>query len=120
VKSAATTVKSYLDEQPLDWQPALKKLRALCRRELRGYRERMDYGGPCYARKGEIEVAFAKQVRYLSLYILKQPVLDTHRPRLKGISVGKGCIRYSKPDQIDWDVVTSLLSATVASDAEIC
>jgi uncharacterized protein YdhG (YjbR/CyaY superfamily) len=120
VKSTAANVSNYIDEQPQVWQPTLKKLRALCRRELRGYSEGMAYGMPSYSRDGQIEVGFGKQAHYLSLYILKKPVLDAHRQQLAGISTGKGCIRYRRPDQIDWDVVTSPLSDTDASEAEIC
>jgi uncharacterized protein YdhG (YjbR/CyaY superfamily) len=120
VKSAAASVPGYIDEQPPQWQPALRKLRALCRRELRGFSEAMAYGMPSYSRNGQVEVSFGKQARYLSVYILKQPVLEAHRQQLAGISTGKGCIRYRRPDQIDWDVVASLLSETEASEAEIC
>jgi hypothetical protein len=59
-------------------------------------------------------------VQYLSLYILQQSVLDAHRNELAGLSVGKGCVRFRRTDQVDWAVVTSLLSATRASDGEIC
>ena len=120
MRSAAASVRSYIDEQPPDWQPTLKKLRALCRRELAGYREAMAYGLPSYARDGQAEVAFGRQARYLSLYILKKPVLDACREQLAGISTGKGCIRYRRPDQIDWDIVTTLLSHTRTSAAAIC
>ena len=60
-------------------------------------------------------MAFGKQAHYLTLYILKQPVFDSHRIELAGLSLGKGCIRFRRPDQIDWDVVTSLLADTLAS-----
>jgi uncharacterized protein YdhG (YjbR/CyaY superfamily) len=120
VKSSAGNVSDYIDEQPQAWQPALKKLRALCRRELRGHREGMAYGLPSYSRNGQTEVGFGRQARYLSLYILKKTVLDAHRGQLGGISTGKGSIRYQRPDQIDWDIVTSLLSETDASEAESC
>jgi uncharacterized protein YdhG (YjbR/CyaY superfamily) len=80
----------------------------------------MAYGMPAYSRDGELEVGFAKQARYLSLYILKQPVLDAHRSQLSGLSLGKGCIRFRRPEQIDWEIVASLLSETRASNAGIC
>src|SRR5262249_33182906 len=102
-----------------DWQPTLRKLRSACRRELEGYTEAMAYGMPSYARDGQIEVGFGKQARYLSLYILKQPVFEAHRADLAGLSLGKGCIRYRNPAQIDWNVVERLLSATRISTSEI-
>jgi uncharacterized protein YdhG (YjbR/CyaY superfamily) len=120
MRSTAVTVVSYIAEQPKEWQPSLKKLRAACRRHLRGYGESMTYGMASYDRNGQMEVAFGKQARYLSLYILKQPVFDAHRSQLAGLSLGKGCIRYRRPEQIDWTVVSSLLADTRANDDVIC
>jgi uncharacterized protein YdhG (YjbR/CyaY superfamily) len=118
--TVATDVRSYIEEQPEGWRPCLKKLRALCRRELRGYSEGIAYGMPSYARKGQMEIGFGKQARYLSFYVLKQPVLDAHRSELVGLSVGKGCIRFRTPDHIDWDLVRKLVLETAASPADIC
>lgn len=120
MKSSATTVARYIDEQPSEWRPTLKKLRAACRRELRGYSESLQYGMPAYARAGQVEVTFGKQARYLSLYILKRPVFEANRGDLAGLSLGKGCIRYRRPDQIDWTVVSRLLSQTRDSASDIC
>jgi uncharacterized protein YdhG (YjbR/CyaY superfamily) len=120
MKSTATTVSSYIAEQPDEWKPVLKKLRALCRRELTGYAERMEYGMPSYLRDGSVEAAFAKQAQYLSLYILKKSVFDSHRAELAGLSLGKGCIRYRRAAEIDWNVVTRLLVDTRTSTDEIC
>jgi uncharacterized protein YdhG (YjbR/CyaY superfamily) len=120
MKSNAANVARYIAEQPKEWQPTLKRLRAACRSQLPGYIEGMAHGMPSYARDGQIEVAFGKQARYLSLYILKQPVCEAHRPQLAGLSLGKGCIRYRQPDQVDWDVVSMLLADTCVSTDRIC
>jgi uncharacterized protein YdhG (YjbR/CyaY superfamily) len=120
VKSEATTIATYIAEQPPEWQAVLRKLRVACRRELAGYAEGMEYGMPSYVRDGRVEVAFAKQARYLSLYVLKQSVFDAHRSELNGLRLGKGCIRYRRPNQIDWNVVTRLLSETRTSTDDIC
>ena len=120
MKSKATTVVAYIEEQPPQWQPTLRKLRAACRKQLRGYTERMAYGMPSYEYQGQVEVGFGKQAHYLSLYILKQPVFDAHIAELAGLSLGKGCIRYRRPEQIDWDVVSALLADTSRSTATIC
>jgi len=103
VKSAAGTVAGYLDEQAGDWKPTLRKLRAACRRELAGFTEEMRYGMPSYCRDGVVEVSF-----------------DAHRAELAGLSLGKGCIRYRRPDQIDWDVVAALLADTRTTAGDIC
>jgi uncharacterized protein YdhG (YjbR/CyaY superfamily) len=120
MRSTAADVGTYIEEQPDAWQPALKKLRAVCRRELKGYQEGITYGMPSYSRHGILEIGFGRQARYLSLYVLKQPVLDAHRAELAGLSLGKGCIRYRTPDRINWNVVTSLLRETAGSEAKVC
>ena len=66
MRSTAASVVAYIDEQPPEWQPTLRKLRAACRRQLPGYAERMVYGMPSYERQGPVEVSFGKQARYLS------------------------------------------------------
>jgi uncharacterized protein YdhG (YjbR/CyaY superfamily) len=120
MRSTAADVARYIAEQPKEWQPTLKTLRSACRTQLPGYTESMAYGMPSYARQGLIEVGFGKQARYLSLYILKQPVFEAHRAELAGLSLGKGCIRFRQPNQIDWSIVSSLLADTFTSTDQIC
>jgi hypothetical protein len=44
---------------------------------------------PGYARDSVLEVSFASHKQYISLYVLKQDVLDRHRSELAGVvSVG--------------------------------
>jgi uncharacterized protein YdhG (YjbR/CyaY superfamily) len=120
MQSKAASVDEYLRDVPEKRLAALQRLRALCQATLSGYEESMAYGMPSYSRNGEVEVAFASQKNYISLYVLKQPVFDSHRPALAGLNLGKGCIRYTSPARIDFDVVERLLVDTAASDAEIC
>jgi hypothetical protein len=65
-------------------------------------------------------VAFASQKNYISLYILKEEVLNKHREALAHLNLGKGCIRYRKPEQIDFTVVEKLLSENYHSNSGIC
>jgi hypothetical protein len=46
--------------------------------------------------------------------------MAAHRDRLAGLSVGKGCIRYRRPEQMDVDVVRSVLALTAATSGPIC
>jgi hypothetical protein len=82
----------------------------------------MRYGGPRYSRNGEVEVGFASQKTFMALYILRTDVMNAHRDLLKakGVSLGKGCIRYSKPEKIDFKVVEMMLKATQESMGVIC
>lgn len=120
--STAKTVSAYLKEVPAERRAALKQLRDLCRTYLVGFKESMQYGGPCYSRSGVVEVGFASQKHFIGLYILRTDVMNAHRYllNLPGVTLGKGCIRYSKPEKIDFKVVESLLKATVESTGEVC
>ena len=122
MQSTAKNVTAYLDEVPAERKAAIAKLRDLCYASLRGFEESMKYGGPCYSRNGEVEVGFASQKNFIGLYILRLDVLNAHRDRLKvkGVSLGKGCIRYSKPEKINFKVVEMMLQATHESTGVIC
>jgi uncharacterized protein YdhG (YjbR/CyaY superfamily) len=121
MQSKAKNVDDYLKEVPEKRQDALVQLRKLCLEILDGYEESMEYGMPSYKKKdGEIEVSFASQKNYISFYILKEDVLNKYRKSLTGLNVGKGCIRYSKPEKIDFDIVKQLLLENYQSDSEIC
>ena len=122
MQSKAKDVNTYLEEVPEDRREALARLRKLCQETLVGYEETMDYGMPGYkkGKDGEVEVAFASQKNYISFYIMRQDVLNMHRDKLAGLNIGKGCIRYSKPGKIDFDIVKHLLVGSLQSEGEIC
>ena len=75
----------------------------------------MEYGMPGYKKDGIVEVSFASQKNYISLYVLKEPVVNAHRAELVTASIGKGCIRYC-----DFAVIEKLLIATQQSDEVAC
>jgi uncharacterized protein YdhG (YjbR/CyaY superfamily) len=122
MQSIAKNVTAYLEEVPPERKAALIRIRKLCLAVLKGFEESMQYGGPCYSRNGVIEVGFASQKHFIGLYILRTDVMKTHRDmlKIKGISLGKGCIRYSKPERIDFEVVEKMLKATLESTGEVC
>ncbi|MBC8159991.1 MAG: DUF1801 domain-containing protein [Roseiflexaceae bacterium] len=120
MQSTAQDVDTYLREVPAERLPAIEHLRALCQATLPGYDERMNYGMPTYELNGVGEIAFASQKHYIALYILKKEIVDAHRPQLQGLNVGKGCIRYTTPAKMDFNVIESLLHATVNSSEKPC
>jgi len=120
MQSKAKDVSTYLQEAPADRQASLTKLRELCLEVLAGYEEVMEYGMPGYKKNGVGEVGFASQKNYISLYILKEDVIQANRALHKGLSVGKGCIRYSKPQKMDMEVIRKLLVDTVQSTSIPC
>lgn len=122
MQSTAKNVTDYLDEVPAERKAALVQLRDLCRTSLKGFEESMLYGGPCYSRNGAVEVGFASQKHFIGLYFIRIDVLNAHRDllKVKGVSLGKSCVRYSKPEKIAFKVVEMMLTATQESTGVIC
>ena len=122
MQSKARDVTAYIAEAPVERRETLTRLRDLCREILFDFEETMEYGGPSYKRDGEVEVGFARQKHFIGLYILRTDVMAAHLHRLegRGISVGKGAIRYSRPERIDFNVVESMLRATRESRGPVC
>ena len=122
MQSSAKTVPAYLKEVPEARKAALKRLRDLCRATLTSFKESMEYGGPSYSRNGVVEVGFASQRNFIGLYILRTDVMRAHRYlfNIPGVTLGKGAIRYSKPEHIDFNVVEKLLRATQESLGPVC
>lgn len=114
-------VDRYLESVPdAGRRAALVELRETCLELLPGFAEAVRYRMPCYLRGDEPEIAFANQKQYISLYVPRTDVMAAHRDRLGGLSVGKGCIRYRRPEQIDMDVVRAILRTTASTTGPIC
>jgi len=120
MQSKAANVDVYLKEVPAERRSILTKIRELCLKELKGYDETMRYGLPCYEKNNVTEVSFASQKNFIALYILKQDVMEQYKNELKGVSMGKGCIRFTRPDKIDLTVVRKMLAGTYISKNTIC
>jgi uncharacterized protein YdhG (YjbR/CyaY superfamily) len=118
--SKAPDVTAYLTEVPGERRAALEKLRELCVRSLPGYEECMEYGMPCYRRNGAVEVAFASQRQYIAVYVMKKEVVDEFRGELGASSAGKGCIRFTRPEKIDFAAIERLLRRSAESKAVPC
>ncbi|WP_328949830.1 DUF1801 domain-containing protein [Streptomyces sp. NBC_00184] len=120
VQSRAEDVDGYLAEVSEERRAALARLRELCRAELPGFAEVMAYGMPVYERDGVGEIAFASQKQYISFYLLRSDVREAFAERLTGHDMGKGCLRFRKPEQIDFVLLRDLLRATATGSARIC
>ena len=120
MKSEAQTVDSYVKEVTGDRLNAIKKLRELCQKHLPDHEESMVYNMPSYVRKGQVEVAFASQKQHLVVYFLIHEVMLNNQDRLEDLNHGKGAIRYSNPEKIDYSLISYLLEETNNCDSTIC
>src|SRR5579864_1029333 len=109
MKSKAASVQEYVAEVPADRRKAIAQLRSLCKKNLVGFEESIDYGMPCYMRDRVMGFAFASQKQYISLYGCGSSAVKDLRAKLAGSSKGKGCVRFTNPEKINFDVVDELL-----------
>ncbi|MFD7554799.1 iron chaperone [Streptomyces sp. NPDC059835] len=120
VRSEASDVDGYLAEVPEERKAVLTEVRRLCRAELSGFDEVMAYGMPAYERDGSCEFAFASQKQYLSFYVMRSDVREAFEERLAGHDVGKGCLRFRRPEKVDLALLRDLLKATAARPGTVC
>ncbi len=118
--AADQRVTDYVAAAPQQRRQMLETLRRLCRSGLPGFAEDVRHGMPSYVRDGEVEVGFANHKQYVSLYILRIDVMGAHRDALAGLSLGKGCVRYRRAEQIDATRIGAMLAMTAASRGPIC
>src|SRR5262249_14070850 len=115
-----TTVDDWLDGLAAADRPIFERLRAMCRQELVGWEERMQWGmlgyGPL---RRDNAVSFNKQNRHIAFYAGPTPV-ERFQDQRAGIDCGKGCVRYRNAGQIDFVVVRSMLRAVYARGGPMC
>lgn len=110
--SDAPTVARYIDACPQEHAAALNRLRDLANSTLHDHEERMHWGMPAYLRANRVSFGFAVQSRYVSLYFRAPGVLDEDPAALGSVNRGKGCLRFRRPEAIDWPLVERLLVQT--------
>ena len=120
MKTRPLDVASYVAAVAADHRAGIEALRKLCRKHLKGYEECFEYGMPCYKRNGVLEVSFASRKQYISLHVLKSEVVEKYRAAFPMSSIGKGCIRFKKPEHIDFEAIGRLLRSNVSSKASPC
>lgn len=109
VQSSAGSVDEFMANVAPARAVALRQLRDLCREQLSGWEERMQWGMPGYGPAGaDASVSFNSQKNYISFYP-GRAALEPHRGKIKGASFGGGCVRFAKPENIDFDAIEAML-----------
>jgi uncharacterized protein YdhG (YjbR/CyaY superfamily) len=114
VQSKAATVDEYLATVDPKRAPWMAKIRERALRNLSGFTEDMRYGMPTYSRADGRSFAFNSQKQYLSLYVAPE-VHEMNAEALAGLDAGKSCIRFRRPESIDFELLDKLLCDTASS-----
>jgi uncharacterized protein YdhG (YjbR/CyaY superfamily) len=107
--STASRVDEYLAELKPPRRRELALLRLVIRRAAPAASEGIRHGIPAY-HVGRPICAFAAQKKCLAFYLLDPNVVNKFRPRLKNLSVSKGCIRFRTLKELPVDVICHMLA----------
>jgi len=102
------TVPDYLASLPPKKRPEFEALRDWVREVLPNARETMGYKMPTYEGRGKI-CAIAAQKRHFALYLCESDTLERHRAAFDHLNVGKGCIRFTRFDDLPRDAARRVL-----------
>lgn len=116
VQSKAASVDDFMSEVAPDRRPALDRLRSLCRDTFGADSELMAFGMPAYGDARTPWIAFNSQKQHIALYA-GQGAIERFGDRLGAASCGKGCIRWRRPDKMDFDVIADILADVKARKA---
>lgn len=97
VKSPA----EYLQKLPDDWRKEkVKVLRKMIKDKAPKLSEKINYKMLAYCDGDKIAFCLNAQKNYVSFYVGNAAKVDPDGTFLKGLNVGKGCIRFSKSVEI--------------------
>lgn len=102
MQSSAETPTEYMDMLDDDWRrDKLQQIRAIIKRQAPQLDERINYKMLGYGNGDAFVFHLNAQRAYVSLYVGNVSKVDPDGALLEGLSVGKGCIRFSKSIKID-------------------
>ena len=132
MRSTASTVEQYIEQLPEDRKATIKKLRNIIKKNMpKGFEETVCYGMigfvvphskypagyHCNPSQPLPFMNLASQknsitIHHMGLYgnpeLLKWFVAEHAKASPKKLDMGKGCIRYKKPEDIPYDLIGTL------------
>ncbi len=140
MQSKAKTVDEYIKELPPDRQVAIKKLRAVIKKNIpKGFKEEMGYGNMGYVVPHsiypdgyhctpELPLPFfgiASQKNFIAVYHMgiyaDKKLLDWFtneyaKTGLGKLDMGKSCMRFKKAEKIPYELIGELASKMTVED----
>jgi|SRR3990170_5074076 len=138
--SKATTPEQYIKELPADRKEAITQLRNTVLKNLpKGFKETMSYGMLGYVVPHEIYPGgyhcdpklplpftnIASQKNFIAFYhmgiytmpeLLKWFTTEYHKHNPARLDMGKGCIRFKKPEHIPYKLIGELIKKVSVKD----
>ncbi|NQE61600.1 iron chaperone [Caulobacter sp. RHG1] len=108
VQSKAASVDDFMEEVAPERRPALDRLRGLCLERFGEGSELMAFGMPAYGPPKLPWIAFNSQKQHIAFYV-GESAMDAFPERLQGVDHGKGCVRWRKPETMDFDLIADML-----------
>ena len=111
-------VDAYMERLPPGRRDPLAKLRELVREVAPRATEGIEYKMPTYKIGYHYVAGFASQKQYMSLYVDTDAV-ERHKDALslRGVNLGKGCIRFRRLEALPLDVVREVVAESYAVHA---
>ena len=109
MQSKATSIEDYIASLPAKERAVIDTLDKLVRSALVGVVGSMKYGMPTYETSGRF-VALNAQKNYFSFYA-DPAIVKLYRKELKGLDVGKSCIRFRKLEDISLETLRKIMAA---------
>ena len=110
----AQTPVEYLDLLEEDWRKEkLLQIRAIILDKAFDFKERINYKMLCYTDKSGDLFHLNAQKNYVSLYVGDTAKIDPSGDLLKGLNLGKGCIRFKKSVNVEETRIDEFLEKAV-------
>ncbi len=104
-----TTAHDYFELLPAERQMDMARLRHLVRKHWPKAKEDMAYGMPTYHLSGQPVFAIASLKNHLSFYVIPYDLLSAFKHDLRTRDCGKSCIRFKRPDELDFALVERIV-----------
>ncbi len=107
MQSKATTIPGYISGLSPNERLVVAALDRMVRSVAPKASGSMKYGMPTYELASRI-IAFNAQKNYFSFYADPE-IVSRHRGALKGLDVGKSCIRFRNIEHVSWATLRAIV-----------
>lgn len=112
--SDATTPTEYVEHLENDWRrEKLQEIRALIKQHAPQLDERIHYQMLGYGDGDSFVFHLNAQRQYVSLYVGNASKIDPSGELLKGLNVGKGCIRFTKTKKVSETRIDAFIARAI-------